>query len=52
MIASKSTATLKGSCVTLRSLQGDDAEHTFGRRQGARAILLNAGAQSIEQQAQ
>jgi diamine N-acetyltransferase len=42
---------LRGRYVVLRPLQVDDAALTFGWRQGARAILLNQGAQSVEQQA-
>lgn len=42
--------TLAGQFVNLRRLTPDDAEMTFAWRQGARAILLNQGAQTIEQQ--
>jgi diamine N-acetyltransferase len=51
MVASDSKPTLEGRYVNLRPLQVEDAELTFGWRQGARAILLNQGAQSVEQQA-
>ncbi len=44
------TPTLAGQFVNLRRLTPDDAEMTFAWRQGARAILLNQGAQTIEQQ--
>jgi RimJ/RimL family protein N-acetyltransferase len=42
--------TLAGLFVNLRPLVVDDAALTFAWRQGARAALLNQGAQSIEQQ--
>jgi RimJ/RimL family protein N-acetyltransferase len=42
--------TLAGQFVDLRPLTSADAELTFGWRQGARAILLNQGAQSVDQQ--
>ncbi|MDP2007023.1 MAG: GNAT family protein [Rubrivivax sp.] len=42
--------TLAGQYVDLRPLTPDDAELTFAWRQGARAILLNQGAQTVEQQ--
>jgi RimJ/RimL family protein N-acetyltransferase len=51
MVASDSKPTLEGRYVNLRPLQVEDAELTFGWRQGARAILLNRGAQTVEQQA-
>lgn len=41
---------LAGQFVSLRPLMLDDAELTFAWRQGARAILLNQGAQTVEQQ--
>lgn len=43
--------TLAGQFVNLRPLTVADAELTFAWRQGARAILLNQGAQTSEQQA-
>lgn len=43
---------LVGEFVNLRPLSVDDAELTFGWRLGARAMLLNQGAQSIEHQAE
>ncbi len=43
--------TLTGQFVNLRPLTVDDAELTFSWRQGARAVLLNQGAQTVEQQA-
>lgn len=43
--------TLTGQFVNLRPLTVADAELTFSWRQGARAVLLNQGAQTIEQQA-
>jgi RimJ/RimL family protein N-acetyltransferase len=43
--------TLTGEFVDLRPLTVDDAALTFHWRQGARAILLNQGAQTVEQQA-
>lgn len=42
---------LSGRWVNLRPLAVDDAELTFNWRQGARAVLLNQGAQTVEQQA-
>jgi diamine N-acetyltransferase len=42
--------TLRGQHVVLRPLQAGDAEITFAWRQGARARLLNVGAQSVEEQ--
>jgi RimJ/RimL family protein N-acetyltransferase len=42
--------TLAGLYIDLRPLTADDAELTFAWRQGARATLLNRGAQTIEQQ--
>lgn len=42
--------TLSGQFVDLRPLIPDDAEITFAWRQGSRAVLLNQGAQSVEQQ--
>ena len=42
---------LAGQFVNLRPLTVADAELTFSWRQGARAVLLNQGAQTIEQQA-
>jgi RimJ/RimL family protein N-acetyltransferase len=42
--------TLVGEFVNLRPLASDDAEVTFRWRQGQRAILLNRGAQSVEEQ--
>jgi RimJ/RimL family protein N-acetyltransferase len=44
--------TLVGDFVTLRPLTVDDATLTHGWRQSHRAANLNAGAQSLEQQAQ
>lgn len=41
---------LRGQYVDLRPLSPEDAELTLSWRQGARAILLNQGAQTIEQQ--
>lgn len=43
--------TLTGQFVDLRPLTVTDAELTFAWRQGARAVLLNQGAQTAEQQA-
>lgn len=43
--------TLAGQFVNLRPLTVADAELTFAWRQGARAVLLNQGAQTVEQQA-
>ena len=43
--------TLAGQFVNLRPLSVDDALLTFAWRRGARAILLNQGAQTAEQQA-
>lgn len=43
--------TLTGQFVDLRPLTVSDAELTFAWRQGARAVLLNQGAQTAEQQA-
>jgi|ERR1035438_6486110 RimJ/RimL family protein N-acetyltransferase len=43
--------TLTGQFVNLRPMTVDDAKLTFDWRQGARAILLNQGAQSVELQA-
>lgn len=43
--------TLTGQFVNLRPLTVADAELTFAWRQGARAVLLNQGAQTVEQQA-
>lgn len=43
--------TLQGQYVNLRPLQVGDAAITFAWRQGARAVLLNQGAQTVEQQA-
>jgi RimJ/RimL family protein N-acetyltransferase len=51
MVAPDSKPTLEGRYVNLRPLQVEDAELTFGWRQSARAILLNQGAQTVEQQA-
>ncbi len=51
MVVSDSKPTLEGQYVNLRPLAPEDAELTFGWRQGARAILLNQGAQTVEQQA-
>ncbi|MFZ4498315.1 MAG: GNAT family N-acetyltransferase [Burkholderiales bacterium] len=51
MVISESKQTLEGHYVNLRPLQVEDAELTFGWRRGARAILLNHGAQTVEQQA-
>ena len=42
---------LRGDFVTLRPLEVADAELTFGWRRAARARFLNAGAQTVEQQA-
>jgi RimJ/RimL family protein N-acetyltransferase len=42
---------LEGEFVRLRPLQPADAELTFGWRQGERAVLLNKGAETVEQQA-
>ena len=52
MDKSSDRPTLAGQFVNLRPLTVDDAELTFGWRQGARAILLNQGAQTAKQQAQ
>ena len=49
--AGASLPTLRGQWVNLRPLCEADAELTFAWRQGARAQLLNQGAQSVEQQA-
>lgn len=43
--------TLDGEFVSLRPLTTDDAGITFAWRQSDRAAKLNAGAQSVEQQA-
>lgn len=43
--------TLHGEFVILRPLTVDDADITFAWRQSDRAANLNAGAQSVEQQA-
>jgi RimJ/RimL family protein N-acetyltransferase len=43
--------TLEGEFVNLRPLTVDDAELTLAWRQGDRAANLNAGAQTVEQQA-
>lgn len=45
-----SETSLRGEFVDLRPLAVEDAELTFKWRQGARAVLLNKGAESIEQQ--
>jgi RimJ/RimL family protein N-acetyltransferase len=45
------TTTLRGEYIDLRPLAEEDAEVTLGWRQGARARLLNPGAQSVEEQA-
>jgi RimJ/RimL family protein N-acetyltransferase len=42
---------LEGNYVNLRPLQAADAELTLSWRKGARAVLLNQGAQTLEQQA-
>lgn len=42
---------LRGEHVDLRRLTPDDAALTLGWRQSARARLLNAGAQTVEEQA-
>lgn len=42
--------TLSGQFVELRPLTPDDAEITLAWRQGARAILLNQSAQTVEDQ--
>ena len=42
---------LRGDFVTLRPLQVADAELTLGWRRASRARFLNAGAQTVEQQA-
>ena len=42
---------LAGQFVNLRPLTVADAELTFAWRQGARAVLLTQGAQTVEQQA-
>lgn len=52
MVASDNKPTLEGRYVNLRPLRVEHAELTFGWRQGARASLLNQGAQTVEQQAQ
>ena len=49
--AGASLPTLRGQWVNLRPLCEADAELTFAWRQGARAQLLNQGAESVEQQA-
>jgi RimJ/RimL family protein N-acetyltransferase len=51
MVDSDSKPTLEGCYVNLRPLQVEHAELTFGWRQSARAIMLNQGAQTVEQQA-
>ena len=51
MPSSDSKPTLEGRYVDLRPIRVEDAELTFGWRQGARAVLLNQGAQTVEQQA-
>lgn len=43
--------TLQGEFVTLRPLTADDAALTFEWRKSQRAANLNAGAQTVEQQA-
>jgi diamine N-acetyltransferase len=45
------TTTLRGEYIDLRPLAEEDAELTLAWRQGARARLLNPGAQSVEEQA-
>jgi RimJ/RimL family protein N-acetyltransferase len=42
--------TLRGDYVDLRPVMEDDAETTLRWRQGARARLLNPGAQTVEEQ--
>ena len=51
MNTSHTLPTLTGQFVNLRPLVVEDAEMTFVWRQGARAALLNQGAQTVEQQA-
>ena len=53
-MVSAETATrrvLRGDFVTLRPLEVSDAELTLGWRRAARARFLNAGAETVEQQA-
>jgi len=45
------TQPLVGEFIDMRPLTVEDAELTFTWRKGARAILLNQGAQTVEQQA-
>lgn len=51
MVTHEIKPSLEGRYVNLRPLQVEDAELTFGWRQGVRAILLNQGSQTVEQQA-
>jgi RimJ/RimL family protein N-acetyltransferase len=51
MNAAASQTVLEGEFVRLRPLRPEDAEVTFRWRQGNRALLLNKGADSVEQQA-
>ena len=50
MSNSSDKPTLVGQFVDLRPLTPEDAASTFAWRQGARAILLNQGAKTVEQQ--
>ena len=45
------SAVLRGEFVHLRPLGEHDAERTLRWRLGARAALLNRGAETVEQQA-
>ena len=51
MISPVPTSTLTGKFVDLRPLTVADADLTFAWRKSQRAILLNQGAQTVEQQA-
>jgi diamine N-acetyltransferase len=50
MTDSAAGLTLHGEFVDLRSLRVEDAALTFAWRQGERAMLLNKGADTVEQQ--
>lgn len=51
MAGENTKTTLTGEFVDLRPITVADAALTFRWRQGARALLLNQGAQTVEQQA-
>jgi diamine N-acetyltransferase len=50
-MTSPSQTFLNGEFIDLRPLAVEDAELTFAWRQGVRAMLLNKGADTVEQQA-